>query len=561
MTTVTASPTTITDATAGTGTFTVTVVFGEAMDTSVAATPVLTFAPGVATTLTLTGGVWSAGDTTYTATYDVADGNVDHDSVTIDVTGAKDAAGNAQQDYTPESEFAIDTLNPTVTTVTASPTTITDATAGTGTFTVTVVFGEAMDTSVAATPVLTFAPGVATTLTLTGGVWSAGDTTYTATYDVADGNVDHDSVTIDVTGAKDAAGNAQQDYTPESEFAIDTLNPTVTTVTASPTTITDATAGTGTFTVTVVFGEAMDTSVAATPVLTFAPGVATTLTLTGGVWSAGDTTYTATYDVADGNVDHDSVTIDVTGAKDAAGNAQQDYTPESEFAIDTLNPTVTTVTASPTTITDATAGTGTFTVTVVFGEAMDTSVAATPVLTFAPGVATTLTLTGGVWSAGDTTYTATYDVADGNVDHDSVTIDVTGAKDAAGNAQQDYTPESEFAIDTLNPTVTTVTASPTTITDATAGTGTFTVTVVFGEAMDTSVAATPVLTFAPGVATTLTLTGGVWSAGDTTYTATYDVADGNVDHDSVTIDVTGAKDAAGTRSKTTHRRASSPSTR
>ena len=222
---------------------------------------------------------------------------------------------------------------------------------------------------------------------------------------------------------------------------------------------------------------------------------------------------------------------------------------------------MTTVTASPTTITDATAGTGTFTVTVVFGEAMDTSVAATPVLTFAPGVATTLTLTGGVWSAGDTTYTATYDVADGNVDHDSVTIDVTGAKDAAGNAQQDYTPESEFAIDTLNPTVTTVTASPTTITDATAGTGTFTVTVVFGEAMDTSVAATPVLTFAPGVATTLTLTGGVWSAGDTTYTATYDVADGNVDHDSVTIDVTGAKDAAGNASKTTHRRASSPSTR
>ena len=52
-----------------------------------------------------------------------------------------------------------------------------------------------------------------------------------------------------------------------------------------------------------------------------------------------------------------------------------------------------------------------------------------------------------------TIYTATYDVADANVLVPDVTIDVTGAQDANGNAQQDYTPEAEFSIDTLNPTV------------------------------------------------------------------------------------------------------------
>ena len=60
--------------------------------------------------------------------------------------------------------------------------------------------------------------------------------------------------------------------------------------------------------------------------------------------------------------------------------------------------------------------------------------------------------------------TATYLSAD-------VTVDVSGAQDAEGNAQQDYTAQVEFAIDTLNPTVNDVTASDRSITDATAGTG------------------------------------------------------------------------------------------
>ena len=60
-----------------------------------------------------------------------------------------------------------------------------------------------------------------------------------------------------------------------------------------------------------------------------------------------------------------------------------------------------------------------------------------------------------------------------------------------------------------NPSVVSVEVNDTLITDADTGTGTFTVTVVFDQAMDTGV--DPTLTFGPDVSGTLSFTGGVWS--------------------------------------------------
>ena len=225
--------------------------------------------------------------------------------------------------------------------------------------------------------------------------------------------------------------------------------PTVVSVTASDPLITDADAVTDTFSVTVVFDHAMNKTVA--PTLTFGTDVASTLSFTGGVWSADGTTYTTTYHVSDAGVDLTDVKVDVTGAQDMIGNAQMDYAPLAEFSIDTLNPTVLSVTANDPLITDADAVTDTFSVTVVFDQAMNT--AAAPTLTFDPTVASTLTFGTGVWSAGNTTYTASYNVSDAGVDLTDVTVDVTGAQDANGNAQLDYTPLAEFSIDTENPTV------------------------------------------------------------------------------------------------------------
>ena len=80
-----------------------------------------------------------------------------------------------------------------------------------------------------------------------------------------------------------------------------------------------------------------------------------------------------------------------------------------------------------------------------------------------------------------------------------MTVDVTGAQDANGNAQQDYTPLAEFSIDTANPTVTGVrSANDLLITDADTA-----------PARDGDVQRGdgrrrhPTLTFAPDVASTL----------------------------------------------------------
>jgi Ca2+-binding RTX toxin-like protein len=135
------------------------------------------------------------------------------------------------------------------------------------------------------------------------------------------------------------------------------------------------------------------------------------------------------------------VTADVS---DAAGNPA--IQASASVTLDNVAPTVTNVEASNSVVTEAQVGPGTFTLAVTFSEAMNTS--ATPTLTLSPTLTSTLTFTGGVWS-GDTVYTATYDVADADVTEFDVTVDVTGAQDVGGNAQQNYTEEAEFSVVTV----------------------------------------------------------------------------------------------------------------
>ncbi|TWU51875.1 choice-of-anchor Q domain-containing protein [Rubripirellula reticaptiva] len=121
------------------------------------------------------------------------------------------------------------------------------------------------------------------------------------------------------------------------------------------------------------------------------------------------------------------------------------------YELESTLPTVVSVDTNLSFIADANVGTDAFAVAVVFSEPMDSGV--TPVLTFNPTASTALANGTGLWSGGNQTYTVTYDVVDTGVDIANVTIDVTGAKDIAGNGQVDYTPEIEFSVDTLNPTV------------------------------------------------------------------------------------------------------------
>ncbi len=130
---------------------------------------------------------------------------------------------------------------------------------------------------------------------------------------------------------------------------------------------------------------------------------------------------------------------------------------------DAQSPRVQTVTVNDLLVSDADAGPAKLAVTVVFGEAMDT--ATDPTLVFGNSAVTggatpTLSNPSLVWSTtavANDTVTVTYDVADRELAAANITINVAGAKDAAGNPMQDYTPESEFSIDMRNPSVGTLT--------------------------------------------------------------------------------------------------------
>ncbi len=126
---------------------------------------------------------------------------------------------------------------------------------------------------------------------------------------------------------------------------------------------------------------------------------------------------------------------------------------------DAQPPRVQSVTVSDPLLSDADAGPANFAVTVVFNETMDTAILPTLVYghpAVAGGLTPTLSNPAFAWSTTATahdTLSVTYDVADHELGAAGITIGVTGAKDAAGNLQQNYAAESEFGVDTLNPFV------------------------------------------------------------------------------------------------------------
>jgi Ca2+-binding RTX toxin-like protein len=495
----------VSDADTGADSFEVTLTFDEEMNTSVS--PNVLFEQDVSATLTSGSGSWDASGTVYTVVYDVLDNGEELDNISIGVDGAEDVAGNLMGEdlVTGEDAFDIDTLNPTVTDVTIDQGVdsgedggqiISEIDAG-DTFSVSVTFSEAMDTGVA--PQIDFEdgvgdPNIAGTLTESGsGSWDMTGTVFTQTYTISDDDIDIDDVRIMVSAGQDAAGNDQTEYTstgvngPNDDiFEIDTIAPTVTSVTVSDQLVAD---NDTTLTVTVNYSEEMDTT--GTPMIGFSSGASDVLSASGsGSWNMDGTVFTQTYSVdADnpsGGADIEDITVTVSGATDLVGNVQDEISggeddaftsgptdtntdlgedgdgnapgatggSDGVFDIDTQNPTVTSVTISDQLITDADDG-STFTVIVTYSEEMD--VTDTPSISFSSG-GSTMTSGSGSWSSGGTVFTQTYTVSDQGVDIQDVLITVSGGSDIAGNEQVSYTSSGEdganddiFDIDTLNP--------------------------------------------------------------------------------------------------------------
>ncbi|SVB48766.1 uncharacterized protein METZ01_LOCUS201620, partial [marine metagenome] len=332
---------------------------------------------------------------TYTPTADVEDAT----NVLTIGTGYTDTAGNAGAAGT-SANYVIDGVDPTVSSVTVSDTTLLSG----ETATLTIVFSEAV--AAFANADVTIESGAISTLASSDSItWTA---TLTPTADTEDA-----TNTIAVAASyTDTAGNAGGTGT-SANYIVETQAPSVSSVTVSDTALK---AG-DTATLTIVFSEAV--AAFANEDVTIGSGAISTLASSDSItWTA---TLTPTADTEDA-----ANTVDVAASyTDTAGNAGAAGA-SSNYAVDTLAPSVT-ITSS-----ESNPATGsTLDVTITFSESVTGFVVGEAVVS---GGSVSL-------SGSGATYTATITpTADG-----TITVDVAAdvATDAAGNSN---TVATQFSI-------------------------------------------------------------------------------------------------------------------
>jgi hypothetical protein len=334
----------------------------------------------------------------------------------------QDLAGNALPDTEPSTDqtYTLDNVAPTVT--------------------VDIVDASLSDTDNASQVAFTFSETVSgftvADLTVAGGTicgFSGSGDSYTATFTAGDNSTTAGSVIVNANSYTDTAGNSGASGS--DTVTVDTDNPTVTVdiVDASLSDADNASQVTFTFSETVSGFTSAD--------LTVAGG-----TLSG--FSGSGDSYTATFTADDDSTTLGSVTVNANSYTDIAGNTGASG--NDTVTVDTVNPTVLGVTPSLTAIQDANVGSGTFSLTVDFSEAMNPSV--DPAIAFpttGEDPTNTLTFVSGSWSDADT-YVATYNVADANEMINTIDVQVNGGQDLAGNSHISSTQADEFSIDMVS---------------------------------------------------------------------------------------------------------------
>lgn len=393
----------------------------------------------------------SDGGTTWTATFTPTADIVDTTNIiTLTLSNVTDLVGNAGTGTINSDNYAIDTLRPTATIV------VSDTALKAGeTSAVTITFSEAVAGFTTAD--ITAANGA-----LSGLSSSDGGITWTVTFTPTAGITDASNVIIlDNTGIADAAGNAGTGTTNSDNYAVDTVLPTVSVVSAPS----NATYVTGqNMDYTVSFSEAVTVSTTGgTPYLTLTIGaVAVNAAYESG---SGTTSLVFRYTVVSNDADANgvalssNVTLNGGTIKDAAGNdAALTFTGSTAAGVlvDAVVPTISSVTG-------LVAGTYTagnnLTFTATFNE--NVTVTGSPYIALTVGTATVNAAY--VSGTGTTSLAFRYTVVSGNLDADGIvcaaeiTLPAGAAiRDAAGNeAALTYTvpTTSSVLVDAVAPTI------------------------------------------------------------------------------------------------------------
>jgi len=514
------NPTMLSDSEVGLGTFSIVVSYNEDMDLLVDPTIDFPFEDPT-NTISFNTGSWTS-IRNYTAYYDVADASEEVSNIRVRARNAQNASGTTQFDFTSLPLFNIDNLNPTAT-VTRDTNPIYDSDL---VQVITLTYNETMDG--ASTPVISFSGNTSAITSAGAGSWSVGNTVWTQTFNHIDAN-EASAVTVSSSGVADVNGNVEG-ASINANYNVDTRNPTgIITVNTDPVYEGDLVQ-----TVTINYNEAMNPS--STPTINFAGNVGAITPAGTGVWSVGNTRWTQNFNVADVNEETAAVTVsNPSGATDAVGNSQQASTTDN-FAIDTLQPTLTFVhIQSNNPNSNAIAG---------VGDAVTISLTSSETLSGLPAV----TIDGnpaGVVPTGGNNYNATYIMVSGDT-QGALAFTINFVDSAGNNGVQvtSVTDGSSVSFDETAPLVNLITPSDLTITKADAGSA-LNIDIDFNENMDPSVS--PIVSFNPNILATGTL---VFNAGlslwvdANTYRSAYNVFDVSETQPDVDIIVNTARDYA-----------------
>jgi gliding motility-associated-like protein len=246
---------------------------------------------------------------------------------------------------------------------------------------------------------------------------------------------------------------------------IDNDPPSVVSITPNLATIADANTGAGTFTLTVVYDEDMNTAVV--PTINFptaGENPTPTITYASGTWT-GPRTFVASYNVADFDLVMNNIDVAVSNGEDLSGIVQSPN-PQAiaagnglnAFNINMIGPVVLTAVPNTLLITDATP---VFFITITYSTPMNPAIK--PTITFPtagenPNTDGTLAYNSGTstWDGTNTIFTARFNLADLGLCMNDIDIQVAGAVSAAGNAQALFAPPTlgamnKFSISMANP--------------------------------------------------------------------------------------------------------------
>ncbi|MFK7912163.1 MAG: DUF6851 domain-containing protein [Akkermansiaceae bacterium] len=531
----------------GTATFNITVTFERDMDTTVF--PQVSFPVEDPEANTLTANADSSywlNAYTFVAAYDVANSSEMIDSIDVRVEAGLDKNGELQEAFDAPDVFNIETQEPVVQFLTTNDVSLSLADTGSVAFRLIIAFSEPMDVS--SRPLISFPvenPLAKSLIINSANTFWVNEMYYQASYDLVDSSETLRDIDVRVTGASDLVGNSigQTDY--PDFFSIDTEKPEIISIVPNLVLVGDPNTGTGTFSIQVNFSENMDMTLL--PQVTFPVEDPLAQSLTPNAASSAwvnSTTYEVVYDVADANETLDSIDVQVSLAFDAVGNPLETADAPDLFHIDTENPATSSVTPNIITITDTHIGAANFVLSFTFSEEMDST--QTPAVTFPMEDPLAFTLQLNPDSSGwisMTLYEAKYDVRNSSEMLDSIDVRLTGAFDLAQNETAIFDQIDLFHIETENPSVLAIVASPLQITDAGTGMAAFYLEATFSEAMDTNVAPDFKFPVEDPLAQSLSLNtdSSKWLS-PTQYRAAYDVTDANEALDSIDVSVVLAED-------------------